>query len=245
MLCFVESLPQQELFIATCRGTAFGCKLATLAGAYGFARPFAQFWQGEGLALGLMDGTLSLAGTPQNLEEVRSFVKMLRPDSVFCPARLAQMLGICCQAGGPVLAKQLPVGVKAAEITAQPDSQTLRGMWELLADGGMALEWEGFYLDISHRLRHGAAVAISRQAEGRLAGCALAFLWGQEALLTAVAVRKECRGQGIGSALVRQMERLLGGRRIYLLREAGKNRAFYRRLGYRPVDRWRTGVLKP
>lgn len=237
MIRFVQSQRDRERFSALCQGSAFGCRLAAAAHAYGFGLEFARFWYSGTAAYGLLDGVLSLAGRPEDVEEARAFLDFLRPGSVCGPAGVLRALELPPTEGGPVLAKSLPVGREERP----PPAPEIPAIWRLLAGAGMALDREAFHLDLSHRLRHGAALALGQWKEGRLAGCAVVSLPpGREALLSALAVEEGFRGQGLGSELLRQTERCLPGRRLYLLREAGKNRAFYQNRGFRVQDRWRT-----
>ena len=44
MIRLVEKEEQQRRLLALCEKTAFGCKIASLALAYGFDKGFACFW---------------------------------------------------------------------------------------------------------------------------------------------------------------------------------------------------------
>ena len=138
-----------------CAGSAFGCKLRAVALAYGFERDFARFWTDGGAAYCLLDGGLSIAGVPADIEEGREFLDMLGPASVFCERELAGELGLAVSTEGAVMAKDLSDG--RPEVFPAPG---LREVHALLTAAGMPLEFEPFYLDMSHRVRHGAALAL-------------------------------------------------------------------------------------
>lgn len=241
MIRFVQSQTDRKRFFALCQGSAFGCKLAASAHAYGFDLEFARFWYSGTAAYGLLDGVLSLAGQPEDVEEARAFLDFLGPGQVFGPVGVLRALGLHPTEGGLVLAKSLPVGREERP----PPAPEIPAIWRLLTGAGMTLDREAFHLDLSHRLRHGAALALGCWKEGRLAGCAVVSLPpGQEALLSALVVEEGFRGQGLGSELLKQTERYLPGRRLYLLREAGKNREFYKNRGFQVQGRWRTASPK-
>lgn len=235
MIRLVDSAQRQEEFYGVCRGTAFGCKLCAVARAYGFGLDFARFWVGGGAAYGLLDGELSVAGAPGDIEEAREFLGMLGPGSVFCEGRLAEGLGLEVSAEGAVMAKATPDGEAASFPTPG-----LREVCELLNRAGMPVELEPFYLDMSHRIRHGAALALGEYTDGALVGCAVvSAMVEKSAVLSALAVREDCRGKGIGARLVDMVQSALPGRTLYIFRESGKNRAFYEKLGFAELGRWR------
>ena len=53
-----------------------------------------------------------------------------------------------------------------------------------------------------------------------------------------MAVREDCRRQGLGSALVKEAEGAFPGKTVYVFREQGKNKEFYWGLGYLRADTW-------
>lgn len=234
MIRFVDGTQRQEEFYEVCQGTAFGCKLSAVARAYGFGLDFARFWVGGGAAYGLLDGELSVAGIPEDVEEAREFLGMLGPGSVFCEGCLAEGLGLKVSAEGAVMAKAVPDG----EAVSFP-APGLREVCGLLNLAGMPVELEPFYLDLSHRIRHGAALALGEHMGGALVGCAVvSAVVEKSAVLSALAVREDCRGKGIGAQLVDMVQSALPGHTLYIFRESGKNRAFYEKLGFAEVGRW-------
>ena len=120
----------------------------------------------------------------------------------------------------------------------------MRAVYDVLAANDMAGEFEPFYLDLSHRLRHGAARASVLYAGGEAVAAAVAALAGESALVTAVAVLPAWQNKGYGGAVLRAVEEQLGGRRAYLLRAEHENERFYARHGYVPCGTWCAGVLE-
>lgn len=217
-----------------CRGTAFGCKVAAVEASYGFRRNFARFWTDGSAAYCQLDGALTLAGSPEDPEEAAAFARMLGAAAIFGPPEFLQDLGLAPALSGPVLAKPLPSRAPLSQ-----GSVDLRAAYWLLAEAGLAGPWEAFYLDLSHRLRHGAARALVMEAEGRPVGCAAAGAVTEEAaVLSGLAVEEAFRRQGLGTALVRGIEAMLPGRTLYVLRKEGENEAFYARLGFQEAGRW-------
>lgn len=234
MIRLVSGPREWAEFMDICKGGAFGCKLRSVALAYGFERDFARFWTDGGASYCLLDGGLSIAGRPWNIEESREFLDVLGPGSVFCERGLAGELKLEVSTEGAVMAKDLPAG--------EPRSLPPPGLREthaLLTAAGMPMDFESFYLDMSHRIRHGIALALGEYISGELAGVAvISAVAGGEAVLSALAVREGCRGRGLGTKLMGAVERALPGHRLYLFRESGRKREFYKKLGFAEVGRW-------
>ena len=234
LIHFVEDPVQAAELRRLCQGSAFGCKLAAVEAAYGFHRDFARFWTDGFAAYGQLDGALTLAGTPQDPEEAAAFIRMLGAEALLGPQAVLESLGLSPSLTGPVLVKRLAPGAARP----QPDIR-LPTAYRLLAGAGLAGPWEAFYLDLSHRLRHGAARALVIEAGGRPAGCAVAgAVTEQEAVLSALGVEPEFRRKGLGTALVQGIASMLPGRTLYALRKDGANEGFYAQLGFQEAGRW-------
>lgn len=237
MIRQVEASETGALLTQIAARSAIGCKVLGLLSAYGYDRAFARFWVEEGgrAAYALFDGTALVAGTPEDPEESAAFLRATGAGEVLCTLRAGEAMGLAPRRSGDVLKKTLPEG----ETAPPPEDADLRAVYALLAECDMAGEFEPFYLDLSHRLRHGAACTFSRWEEGTLIGCAVvSAVTSQAAVLSAVAVREAFRGQGVGSALVRRAEQSLSGRTVYVFREKNAHAGFYKALGYEWCDAW-------
>ncbi len=117
-----------------------------------------------------------------------------------CSAENGAQLGLRAAARGAVLEKDL------AGAPAPRSLPPVRAVYEVLAANGMAGDFEPFYLDLSHRLRHGAARASVLYAGGEAVAAAAAALAGN-ALVTAVAVLPAEQGKGYGGAVLRRLRR--------------------------------------
>ena len=244
MICFVEGPRAQQALLDRCRGSAFGCKLAGMVKAYGFEQRLVQFWLSQTAAYGLLEGQMVLCGRPEDPAEARAFLAALGPGSVLCQKEAAAGLGLVVKNQGKVLKKRLPAKTWA-KMGAERNSQnmeSLKKIHTLLRQWNMAGDFEPFYLDLSHRLRHGVAMVETYQKGEALLGCAVAATVTKEAaMLSAVAVQAGWQGKGIGSQLVGRIEAALPGKSLYVLREEGKNQRFYQRLGYDERESWLEG----
>ena len=128
--------------------------------------------------------------------------------------------------------------------TVQPaEDISPREIYAVLKANGMVGEFEPFYLDLSHRMRHGTVRCAGVSADGKTVAVAAAVLGESASLISAVAVLPKFHRRGLGTAVVRKMERMLPSGTVYILREESKNEAFYDALGYKPCGAWAQGKL--
>lgn len=238
MIVLVEQENDRKQLLQLCEKTAFGCKIAGVIGAYGFDKGFACFWMDtrSKVIFCYADDLMIISGTVLEPEETREFLRVIGPKSVMCAVKNAEILGLTVTDSGDVLKKSLEEGTGKG---ADPYAANIREIYGLLEEVGMVEEFEPFYLDISHKLRHGAAMAFTEHRGGELAGCAVVSAISQSAaILSALAVLPKYRKQGIGSALVGRTEAAFPGKTLYVFRDKEENREFYKRLGYGKTDTW-------
>ena len=77
MIVLAEEKGDQEKLLALCEKTAFGCKIASVAGCYGFDKGFACFWLDttSQAVYCLVDGVMLLSGTVLDGEEALAFLR--------------------------------------------------------------------------------------------------------------------------------------------------------------------------
>ncbi len=238
MISLVERDEDRQRLLRLCEKTAFGCKIAGVAGSYGFDKGFACFWLDDkaDVAFCQSDGQMVVSGTVLDADGTRAFLRAVGPQSVICAVRNAEALSLPSTGLGDVLKKQLEPG-EAKSI--DPFGVNIRDVYGLLEEIGMVEEFEPFYLDLSHKLRHGTGLAVTEYRGGALAGCAVVSSVSRTSvLLSALAVKEEFRRQGVGTSLVRRMEACFPGKTAYVFRDREKNREFYKKLGYAKADTW-------
>ncbi len=238
MIALVEREEEKKRLALLCEKTAFGCKIASVISAYGFDKGFACFWLDtqSDVVFCQTDGLMIISGTVLNVAETREFLRAVGPQAVMCAVKNAEVLSLPVTDSGDVLKKRLKPGNPKP---ADPHNVNVREVFDLLEETGMVEEFEPFYLDFSHKLRHGAAMAFLEYRSGELAGCAVVSSISKDAaLLSALAVRPAFRRQGIGTALVRRTEEGFSGKSLYVFREKDKNREFYKKLEYSKTDTW-------
>lgn len=242
MLTLVERKKEQQRLLKLCEKTPFGCKIASTAGAYGFDKGFSCFWLDDrsDAVFCLTDDLMLISGTVLDGEETVEFLKAVGPKGIFCAVRNAETLSLPVTDSGDVLKKQIEPGEgKGERSVPDPFDVDIREIYELLEKTGMVEEFEPFYLDLSHKLRHQTALALTEHSGNSLTGCAVVSAISENAaILSALAVLPEYRRQGIGTQLARRVESCFPGKTVYVFREKEKHQEFYRELGYGKTDTW-------
>lgn len=244
MIALVDKEKESRALLTLCEKTAFGCKIASIARAYGFDKGSACFWVDtkSDTVFCQSDDLMIISGTVLNIEETQEFLRAVGPKAVMCAVRNAEALSLPVSESGDILKKQLE---NSEEKPFDPYSVNIREIYGLLEEVGMVDEFEPFYLDFSHKLRHNSALAVTEHRGSELVGCAVvSSISNGSAILSSVAVNHNCRREGIGTQLVRRIESYFPSKTMYVFREKDKHTEFYKGLGYVKADTWVYSYLK-
>lgn len=100
-------------------------------------------------------------------------------------------------------------------------------------------DFESWYVDASHRIRHGCAKAFTLNVNEEIVSSGIfSSIYNNDAILTSVLTLPEFRRMGYGSALVSSMMCDVKGT-VYLMRDKDKNEEFYKKLKFENVGIWR------
>lgn len=236
-----------------CEGNPFGCKIAGLQKAYGFSLPFARFWiqtneSGQvTAAVSLLDGAAVLHWVDAaESDELKEFLMAIGCRTLLCDQSAALALFGGYKQAGEIL---LSLSSRMPLAECQPaflDEVPVRDVFSLLCDCGEQKpeQFEPFYLDVSHRVRHGVSLTQGVISQGRLIACALAgSITGTDAVLTAVAVHPEKQRMGLGSRMVQRLLSRLSHRNVYVLCENERAIRFYQSLSFESAGRWAELVI--
>ncbi|MGN0521519.1 MAG: GNAT family N-acetyltransferase [Eubacterium sp.] len=101
-------------------------------------------------------------------------------------------------------------------------------------------EFDSWYVDVSHRIRHNCAKAASVEIDGiTVSSGVFSSIYNDDAILTSVQTMPEFQNRGYASALVSEMICDIKGR-VFLMREENRNENFYKNLGFINCGRWRS-----
>lgn len=237
-----------------CARDAFGCKISALAHAYGTQTPFACFWlqtNGQGRvvsALARLEDTVILCASPDaDFEELGSFLGVLGARTLQCGGEPAGFLQNRPAQRGVVMRLVDELTKPAPPYEHNPHLTEVYSLLDAAREPAFQPPpFKQFYVDMSHRVRHGAARCVGIRQEGALASCAMTVAeTADAAIIGAVATSPGQRNQGFGGMVVRALARELWaeGKTIYLFRQQGKLRRFYENLGFCVCGSWREIAL--
>ena len=109
-------------------------------------------------------------------------------------------------------------------------------------EGFQPPEFDSFYVDVNHKLRHHTMRLCGIEDNGKLAALAMTVAESDTAaVLGAVACAPEYRRKRYGSAVVKHITNSLvaEGKRVYLHRAQNANVRFYQKLGFTECGQWR------
>ena len=170
-------------------------------------------------------GRLYITANSADLEEIKEFINVMGFSEVFTEKETAESLGFNKFDEFTVLKKPVKGQADFCDI---PPLKNLYAALKEGEDGDIVLpEFEFFAADISHRLRHGGAVALLEDF-----GAALAFKSEFGGIINGISVKKGLRGRGLGRKLLKNICEYLNGDIFVCTNE--KTAEFYIKNGFEP-----------
>lgn len=100
-------------------------------------------------------------------------------------------------------------------------------------------DFSAWYVDLSHRIRHGCAKAYALKIKDEIISSAIfSFIYQDNAILTSVKTEGAFRKMGYASVLISKMLCDFNGT-VYLMRDKERNENFYKKLGFENIGKWR------
>ena len=205
-------------------------KIRALCRAYGFEYDFCRVYaQGERAFLSLLDGRAVLwAAQGADFGELADFLRMNGFSELFCGGEAARELS--ARLGlAPRQALLMRFDGRTQEFPVDYSPQ-LSDVYAIVGQA-FGMQFEPWYLDLSHRIRHGVSTAA---LAGRSA-LVIQHRANGEALLSQVATDPRYTGQGSASRLILGVCAALSPDRVFVLCER-RLEGFYARLGFTVQD---------
>ncbi len=201
-------------------------KIRSLLLAYGTKYDFCRFFVGENIVLAQLNGDFVISDFGEtDFGELAEFLNFSSFSEIFCSDYLGQLLE-----------KHLDVereNVNLMRFAGVPEKNELQILapadaYQIIKTG-FDFEFEPWYLDMSHRVRHGVSRLYG------LDGAALAVQYNQngEALISQVATLPEKRGKGCARRLISAVCAELQDSEVFVLCE-DKLLGFYEKIGFVP-----------
>lgn len=223
-------------------------KIRALWEAYGTQHAFLRFWSGDrGECIALMDGQAILVCDTGDLcldnDELLCFLSMqteirgIRTDAQTAEWLFAHLGGRL--ETGEVMQPALAFTQSSNVVKPFTERETYPLLKQVF--GEAMPPFEAWYVDVSHRRRHGLCriVGIEERGEAAATAMTVAECTGH-ALIGAVATAPQSRGKGYASACVSTLTQLLQreGKQVWLSPKNEKAKRLYEHLGFKSVDRW-------
>lgn len=233
---------------------SFLCRILCLYHSYGANAKFADFWYQQNEAgtivgvLSRVDGQMVLYTTEQaEMNEICLFIQAVGASSVLCNKDCKLSLRGKTVTTGKVLTCKPPLPYTGRTVDKQPD---LKQVYKLLKNtfrNSFYPDYESFYLDLSHKIRHGTARCYSIVANRHLAAAALTVAeTDRAAVIGSVAVDHDYRRQGLGVAVLSAVAGDLSreNKQVFLYTEENSPATvFYHKAGWTPRGGWSQYII--
>ncbi len=238
----IRMLEQQEIpAVLTRRGGWQLFRIQALLRAYGTAYDFCRFYLQEesGALLSVLDDSGILeAGADADLAEWADYLLASGIRELSAVGETGALFGQelpLTHSSGAIMAYSGEASSSEKPLQARTMSE-LERVYRILCSGFEMGDFDRWYCDISHRIRHDTAYLYLLEERG----CAFAVSQGDRLFLSGVAVLPEQRGQGTGSRLLRAiLSEYVGKTAAVYSRNPNADR-FYRRLGFEQIGEWHT-----
>lgn len=218
----------------------FFIRIMALMKAYGFSYDFASFYEqiddnGNVTAIiSKLDGDYTLCKSDNaDITELEEFFSVLGFNTVLSD----DSFSMCRAFNNGVIMKTKK---KAEIINPYVTIDTYPKLMELFNFNDFdTADFESWYVDVSHRIRHNSARAYTLLVNDEIVSSGiLSAIYNDNAVLSSVQTSPAFRRMGYGSALVSEIICDVKGS-VYLMREQDKNEEFYKKLGFENIGIWR------
>ncbi len=200
-------------------------KIRALFLAYGLGYDFCRFYRQDDIFVSSLDGSFVLCGDNADVGELSAFLRISGFSDVFCSEKLGRSLS--ADLGGRSVYVHL-MKYNGDDYSCElSDDTALSDVYKILGDS-FDIEFEPWYLDMSHRIRHGISRCYTAD------GCSTVTVQHNingEALISQVATLQAERGKGRASALLKSVCTLLRPSDVFVLCE-DKLVPFYKNVGF-------------
>ncbi len=207
-------------------------KIRALFTAYGSDYDFCRFFRQGSSYISALDGSFVLCDSPDaDFDEIADFLLMSGFADIFCSEPAGSALADRLELKPHIVS--LMRWDSSTETCPEPCSSTpLSEVYSIIREG-FDIEFEPWYLDMSHRVRHGVTRCFTSSDKAALV---MQHNLNGEVLLSQVACRKAHRGQGIASQLVKAAAASLQPSEVYVICEDALV-PFYKKCGFVPAGK--------
>ncbi|MBQ4612941.1 MAG: GNAT family N-acetyltransferase [Clostridia bacterium] len=215
--------------------------------AYGQDAPFVRFYaDGEGALASIMDGFCVFHCTKTPNEEWLSFLHMHADVRIIhTDGALSDLLSVRLRAKEVKLGEVLGIENVSSETSLHTQTPSIAALHAFLKDNFDKFSpFEQWYVDVSHRVRHGCCHIAAIQREGTIVSSAMSVAETPLiALIGGVATAASHRGKGLASKCIFELLAMLPQARILINPVDEYASRLYKKLGFKPYGTWTELVL--
>lgn len=234
---------ENEIYDFNC-DDIYSVRIKSLLAAYGTNYDFATFYccyNGDNKKVSIIskldnDFTVCYKDCDnEDFEEISDFINIIGYNSVLTDDRFIFKENEKYDTGAVMVTeKKVEISLPYAEIDEFPKLMDIYNL-----DDFDNWDFEAWYVDLSHRIRHKTAKAYALKVNDEIVSSAIfSSIYNSNAILTSVQTDPVFRKMGYASALVSNMICDIKGK-VYLMREKEKNENFYEKLGFENNGIWR------
>ena len=228
----------------------FACRIISLCRSYNPDLVFVDYWlvqdeNGKNTGAIARNGSnfILLLTDDSDIEEVSSFMRVAGASAVICDGRYELDFTGGKTLEGKVLVRNTAFEDEEELSFIEPDIKSAYELIQKSADENFVPpNFEDFYVDVNHKLRHNTSRLIGIEEDGSPAAVAMTIAESDHAaVLGAVSCDPEYRRRGFGSSLIKHITNILvsENKAVYLHRAENANAEFYKNLGFTEYGSWR------
>lgn len=206
-------------------------KISCLAKAYIKNPNIAIFWQQKSengrvdALISMLDGNMCVFSRQPNISELKEFITVLSPSSIFTDINTANLLNLKIKSTCHSLYFKTE---KNCEFVFENNFSEIKAVYARLIHDNF-FDFTDFYADLSHRIRHRCGGYILTDTSA-----CIAFFDSKYAVITGIEVDEKYRNNGHGTWILKEMLKNLPNRQIFVCSEE-KNIPFYTKNNFTPL----------
>lgn len=206
-------------------------KIRALYNAYGAKYDFCRFYRQGNSYISVLDGSFVLClDSAADLEELAEFLQMQGFSDIFYSEAVGKALSDRLGRGFDIVnLMKFSGGSVSVEFDNEP---SLSDVYKIISEG-FDIAFEPWYLDMSHRVRHGISKCCVLDSKAALV---IQHDINGEALLSQVATLKAHWGEGLAKKLVTSVAASLSPSVVYVVCEDALV-GFYERCGFEAIEK--------
>ena len=179
--------------------------------------------------MSIMDGNATIVSNNADYDEIIDFLAVIGAKTVYSESKLPLEI---VEYGYVVNKSVVPIKAKLNECK-------LSSVYDIMSTSFLLPDFDTWYPDMSHRIRHNGAVAISNSI-----GAAIGLKGDNCALISGICINKNERKKGQGSQLLQELVENLSSSEIYALVDINGPIEFYTKNGFSIVSEFSTYKVK-